>query len=520
MIRRAKTSQVAEFGDFQTPASLAAHVCRLLVDQGTKPGSVVEPTCGIGNFVIAALDAFPLSQRILSLEINPDYAAKLTSRLSDRADAAKVNLICESFFTADWPGLLNALPEPVLVVGNPPWVTNAHLGRLKSANLPEKANFQNHRGMDALTGKSNFDVSEWMLIKLIEWLNGRDATVAMLCKNAVARKVLWHIWREGLSVASAEIHGIDAGQHFDAAVEACLLIVRLQPGRNCCEAAIYRNLGFTRANAVIGYRDGMLLSDVAAFSQWQHLLTSAGPQWRSGIKHDCAAVMELRRDGLRYCNGAGEAVDLEPEYLYPMLKSSDIADGTTVTPRRYMLVPHRTVGADTASIEHTAPRTWQYLQSHCQQLARRASSIYRDRPSFSVFGVGEYSFSPWKVAVAGLYKSLRFAAIGPHEGKPTVLDDTCYFLPCETEEHARHLQFLLHSHPAQQFLNAFIFWDAKRPVTVEVLRRLNLVELARLLKTSEPVIAPERPRTHPRSRPVGAIEQGLFGWSASDNLRT
>ena len=81
------------------------------------------------------------------------------------------------------------------------------------------------------------------------------------------------------------------------------------------------------------------------------------------------------------------------------------------------------------------------------------------------------------------------------------------------------MQFLLHSYPAQQFLNAFIFRDAKRPVTVEVLRRLNLVELARLLKTPEPVIAPERPLAHRGSKPVDAIEQGQFGWSASDNLR-
>ena len=510
MIQRTKTSQVAEFGDFQTPTNLAERVCQLLADTGTKPASIVEPTCGIGNFVIAALDAFPLSQQVLSLEINPEYASKLTSRLSDRPDAAKVKLICESFFTADWPGLLKSLPEPVLVVGNPPWVTNAHLGRLGSENLPEKSNFQNHRGMDALTGKSNFDVSEWMLVRLTEWLNGRDATIAVLCKNAVARKVLSHIWREGLSVAGAEIHGIDAAQHFDAAVEACLLIVRLQSGKRCCEAAIYRNLGFTRPDAVIGYRDGMLLSDVPAFSRWQELLTTAGAQWRSGIKHDCSAVMELRREGKEYRNGLGEAVDIEAEYLYPMLKSSDIADGTAATPRRYMLVPQRAVGADTAPIERTAPLTWRYLQSHQQHLARRGSSIYRNRPPFSIFGVGEYSFSPWKVAIAGLYKSLKFAVIGPYEGKPTVLDDTCSFLPCATEEDARHLQSLLHSPPAQEFLNAFIFWDAKRPVTVEVLRRLDLAKLAGVLKTPEPVITLQRPRTHSESKPVGALIPGLF----------
>ena len=37
-------------------------------------------------------------------------------------------------------------------------------------NLPEKKNFMGLRGMDARTGKSNFDIAEWMLIQLIEAL--------------------------------------------------------------------------------------------------------------------------------------------------------------------------------------------------------------------------------------------------------------------------------------------------------------------------------------------------------------
>ena len=38
---------------------------------------------------------------------------------------------------------------------------------------------------------------------------------------------------------------------------------------------------------------------------------------------------------------------------------------------------------------------------------------------------------------------------------------------------------LLHSEPAQEFLNAFVFWDSKRPVTVGLLGRLDLLAVAR-----------------------------------------
>lgn len=71
--------------------------------------------------------------------------------------------------------------------------------------------------------------------------------------------------------------------------------------------------------------------------------------------------------------------------------------------------------------------------------------------------------------------------VGPHEGKPVVLDDTCYFLPCHSAEDCREIAALLMSQPAQEFFAASIFWDAKRPVTARLLNQLDLEVLARYL---------------------------------------
>src|SRR5262249_51200734 len=139
----------------------------------------------------------------------------------------------------------------------------------------------------------------------------------------------------------------------------------------------------------------------------------------------------------------------------------------------------RTVGEDTATLEKSAPKAWRYLCHHAERLDNRGSSIYAGRPRFSVFGVGDYSFTPWKVAISGLYKQLGFRVIGPLANQPVVFDDAVYFLACETEEDARYLAALLNSPPAQNFLAAIIFWDAKRPITADLLRRLNLLEVAR-----------------------------------------
>ncbi len=467
-----------EFGDFQTPETLAASACRLLSGRGLNPASVLEPTCGVGNFLLAAIEQFPDLTTGSGIDINNDYVCLVRKRLIDGSYADKVKVLQESFFDVDWKTILHDLPEPILVVGNPPWVTNSTLGVIGSSNLPKKSNFQNFNGLEALTGKSNFDISEWMLIKLLEMLDGRRATLAMLCKTAVARKVLVNAWKNDVGLAGAEIYPIDAAASFGAAVDACLLVCSLSPASHGRDCRVFKSLEDSMQVATIGFHDGQLVADVSAYERWKHLSGKEVYKWRSGVKHDCSKVMELRREGNNFRNGFDELIDLELDYVYPMLKSSEITNGKSKQPTRWMLVTQKAVGDETSAIRLDAPRTWAYLQKQGELLDRRGSSIYRNRPRFSVFGVGDYSFAQWKVAISGFYKKLQFATIGPHEGKPVVLDDTSYFVACQSEREARFIADLLNSDTAREYFSAFVFWDAKRPITIDILRRLDLAALA------------------------------------------
>jgi hypothetical protein len=188
--------------------------------------------------------------------------------------------------------------------------------------------------------------------------------------------------------------------------------------------------------------------------------------------------MELRRTiGLALENKLGEHVHLEPDYLFPLLKCSDLANGR-LDPRRAVLVTQRRVGEDTSGIAKSAPRTWRYLESHRKMFEARKSSIYQARVPFALFGVGDYTFAPWKVAVSGLHHRPRFALVGPVEGKPVLFDDTCYFVPFQTEREASVVAKVLNSEECREFLASLTFEDAKRPITVELLQRLNFRALA------------------------------------------
>ena len=117
------------------------------------------------------------------------------------------------------------------------------------------------------------------------------------------------------------IHRIDANLHFNAAVDAALLIAHFAPDAHDTEAKVYSCLSNAKVKSCIGFEDGLLLADLAAYRRWKHLCGEAVIKWRSGIKHDCCKVMELSREGKKYRNGLGELVELEEMYIYPMLKS-------------------------------------------------------------------------------------------------------------------------------------------------------------------------------------------------------
>lgn len=386
----------------------------------------------------------------------------------------------QDFFNKDWKTFFQTISGEILVVGNPPWVTNSSLSVLGGKNLPPKNNFQNHKGFAAKTGKANFDISEWILIKILESMGKHQGCLAMLCKTNTARKVLKHVWLRNYPVGKISIHHIDAKNHFDVAVDACLLIVHSGISEKYQTAKVYGDLSFESHLNTIGIHGKELVADFDGYLKIRHLDGRSPYKWRSGAKHDSARIMEFTRDGNRLINGIGEFVNLEEKYLYPLLKSSDLANGT-LKPTRLVLLTQRRPGDNTSHIKTDAPSTWKYLIAHADVLDARKSIIYKKRPRFSVFGIGDYSFAPWKVAISALYKTLQFQVIGSYGEKPIIVDDTCCFIPCRTEEEAQFYCGLLNSEVSRRFLCSLIFFDAKRPITIDILNRIDFGKLSKSL---------------------------------------
>lgn len=473
--KASRTYLPRHFGDFQTPPELVTAVLASVIGNGRDWQRALEPTCGAGSFIAGLLASELDICEIQGIEIQPMHFA---SAQSLAAEHPKVSIRNESLFAVDLSRDLDWKRRTgrLLVIGNPPWVTNSELSALGSDNLPAKTNFKGLRGLDAMTGSGNFDIAEYIWLKLIMELSDQQPTIALLCKTSVARNVLKYAADVALPISQSVIRRIDAKKWFGANVDACLFVTEVGGSTPNYDAAVYADLTSTEPETVIGVREGYLTANVQLHASMSFARDNQlSLTWRQGLKHDSASVMELIvSDTGEYTNKLGESVDIEPEYVYPLMKSSDVFKGETTRARRAVIVTQTSLRDDTAHLEYDAPKLWRYLIEHSEQFEQRKSVIYKTASRFGIFGIGDYSFARFKVAISGMYKVPRFQAIAPIDGRPVMLDDTCYFAACKSLEESLTLARLLNSRDCINQIESMAFSDSKRPITKKLLQRLNL----------------------------------------------
>jgi hypothetical protein len=474
-----------DLGDFQTPLDLVAAIIDVLQGKGKSWTRVLEPTCGRGNFLAGMSRIQPLPAEMQGIEIQATYVQQARERIKDEFEHVTIHQ--RSIFDMQlgrdlhWRG-----SGPLLVIGNPPWVTNSALTTLGSDNVPLKTNYKRQRGLDAITGAANFDIAEFIWMKLIRELADQEPTIALLCKTTVARQILLHAAQVHLPISNMALYMIDAKRWFGAAVDACMCILDVRASDARYVAQVYDRLDAPNPSSRVRVVGNRLMTEKSDRPFSASLDGTSPLTWRQGIKHDAASVVELTKNTQGgFVNKSGEVVPVEQEYIYPLLKGSGIGGANRSREERAVLVPYRHIGKESLDLQKIAPNLWAYLADHQDAFARRKSVVYRNQAPFAYFGIGEYSFAPYKVAVSGMYKTPHFKLITPVGGKPVMLDDTCYFVPCASYAQGLLLVTLLNHPLCQEFIRSILFTDAKRPITKKLLQRIDLLKLLHALAISE-----------------------------------
>jgi len=456
------------FGDYQTPYDFAQKVCELIKNKYQLPRVVLEPTCGLGNFIKASMQ---LNANVYyGIEINSLYCNQCKLQLVDQ----RVRIINADIFNYDLESLLYHLNE-ILVIGNPPWVTNSDLSKQNAINIPHKANIKDLNGFEAITGASNFDICEYIILQMIELIKMKKSTLAMLCKTSVARNVFKELHRRKVKCNSFSIYKFNAKKIFNISATACLLVIEFN----------YSNKEIEETCEVYDFEDSENRIETLHYSNGEIFnLTSLDNdfsgkccfEWRQGIKHDCSKVMELVHNGNKFVNGNKEVIDIENDYVFPLIKSSMFKQAIINNSDKYVIVTQTKIKGDTQPIKNIAPKTWQYLYRHLDDFEKRKSTIYKNSPLFSMFGIGDYTFSKYKVGISGFYKNPFFALLNG-SSKSIMTDDTSYFIPFDNYDTAYIAMLCLNDKKVKKYLTEISFQDAKRPFTKQILKNIDFSKI-------------------------------------------
>lgn len=469
-----------EYGDYQTPIEFAKNICSYLKNNlHINPSAIIEPTCGIGSLLKSSLifDA----KEYYGIEINPSYCEICKESIIDD----KVNIINANFFDFSFKGLVKD-DRQILIIGNPPWVMNSFLSGINSENLPLKENFKKLKGLDALTGSSNFDICEYIILKLINEYKNKNTIIAMICKTSVARNVFEYLKRNEIYFSFFNILEFDSKKIFDINSSACVMVVNLVNKKELSVSSdICRVYDFHEPNTIksyFGYLNGKLYSNLTVESE--DFDGQCCFDWRQGVKHDCSKIMELVCQDNKFKNGLGELVDIEKDIVFPLVKSSNFKSPIINEFSKFVIVTQKRVREDTGYIQHNYPKTWNYLNNNIEFFNKRKSSIYVNSPLFSMFGIGDYSYSEYKVGISGFYKKPLFSLLYSHK-KPVMLDDTSYFICFDEYFNAYVAMLLLNSIKVNKFLTSIAFLDSKRPYTKKLLSRIDFNKIIKNITIDE-----------------------------------
>ena len=277
-----------------------------------------------------------------------------------------------------------------MIIGNPPWITNTELSKINSNNVPNKNNFKNKSGFEAITGTSNFDISESILLKMIDEFKNSDSAIAFLCKTTVSRNVFIELIKNSIKYRFIKQVNFNSSKLFKIDADACLFIIQF--GQNSLDDEICAVSDISNPSKVL-YKFGFVSGKF--YSNIDNIPPIDGEcqfEWRQGVKHDCAKIMELTYNNNQLKNKNNENVYIENLLLYPLLKSSNLKKPIVNKTSNYTIITQKKVKQDTDYIRSDAPKTWKYLNDNKEFFDKRKSSIYNNAPDFSIFGVGDYSF--------------------------------------------------------------------------------------------------------------------------------
>lgn len=176
---------------------------------------------------------------------------------------------------------------------------------------------------------------------------------------------------------------------------------------------------------------------------------------------------------------------VEEALLYPLLRGRDVGRWSAIPSAHILMTqdPKRRRGIDSRTMETTYPRGHSYLVKFEKALRARAAfrRYFRDDdPFWSMFNVGEYTLSPWKVVWREQAAGLMAAVVGPVKRRPVVPDHKLMSVDVASSEEGYYLCAALNSAPARL---ATLAYSIEVSMSPHILKNIRISRFSRKSRT-------------------------------------
>lgn len=181
--------------------------------------------------------------------------------------------------------------------------------------------------------------------------------------------------------------------------------------------------------------------------------------------------------------------DLEPNYIYPLVKP-DNAKRWKIDGYHYMLLPQKKDGENNESLLRIKfSKTYSYLSRFKKELLSRKSKWFKGegKPFYSIFGIGKYTFKPYKVVWCCMSYKPDFSVVSKVKDKfigkkELIPDNTIGNISFDSKEEAHFVCSVLNSEKSQ-LLFSMRSSKSKWGISIDMVKKIPIPKYDKSNKT-------------------------------------
>lgn len=515
-----------QLGEYYTPRGVAELSVDELDIDDDESDTFLDPGCGSGIFLATCIDA---KREALGGDLSPE---ELVDVITDTVFGVDLNPVAVksaklSYLLSLLPmieqGNVDRLELPVFLtdslkltrddqirfggdrldlsvdhlVGNPPWITWGNLSeQLRDAwreKYVKQLDLLPHYGVETRLGHANDDISVPFIWVCIHHYLNEDGDASFVLKRDIMKGPAGRLLRtqrvNSRPVTVRHIHDFNRLRPFgdDVGVHSAVYTLDTDSGTGFpIETDSWKKRsGKPAFSSAERMQDTLVHEETAMIpveeddtsSSWvrqdaeSRALGECEHGIRHGVKDDAKDVYSIDRSQLD---------EIEPDHVYPYIKSKHVVK-YGLFGHGLHLVPIRKANEDNENeLQNNCPKTYEYLESNRNALEDRSSTWLDKGTFYNVFGLGEYTWSDYKVVWCRLGFKPHFAVVSNVDDedlgeKMVVPGDHFMFISTDDKYEAHFLCSLLNSSIYQKSIKG-IASEGKSSLSKTVISKLELPE--------------------------------------------